>query len=136
MFVLQYVQSSMKSKIHKFHLDLWLGPDRKANPFEAWAGVYVARFDMKKFSMAVLRMFIIDFLALLINSVILWKFCSVNAVKGLCYLIRNYWSLITVTMGGAIVKVRLKLEILLGCISHIICNYSFLNINVLLHFST
>ena len=71
-------------------------------------------FDMKKFCMAVLRMFIIDLIALLINSVILWKFCSVNAIKGLCYLIRNYWSLITVTMGGAIVKVRLKLEILLG----------------------
>ena len=65
-------------------------------------------FDVEKFSMAVLRMFVIDLLALLINSLILWKFCSVHAIKGLCYLIRNYWSLITVTMGGAIVKVRLK----------------------------
>ena len=61
--------------------------------------------NMKTFASALFRMFFIDLIALALNTVLLWKYCSVNAIKVLCHLIRKYWPLITVTLGGGIVKV-------------------------------
>ena len=62
--------------------------------------------DMEGFMIALVRMFVIDLVAFLGNSLILWKFSSINAMKEICFIMKNYWAFISVTIGGAVVKVQ------------------------------
>ena len=64
--------------------------------------------DMTQMLIALLRMFIIDILALFFNGLVLWKYSSVNAIKELSRHIKQYWPLISVTLGGACTKVSVK----------------------------
>ena len=61
--------------------------------------------NLTKFLTALFRMFSIDLLALVLNSLLLWKYSSVNVMKQLCIDVKSYWPFISVAMGGAVIKV-------------------------------
>ena len=61
--------------------------------------------SLTKFLTALFRMFSIDLLALVLNSLLLWKYSSVNVMKQLCIDVKSYWPFISVAMGGAVIKV-------------------------------
>ena len=61
--------------------------------------------SLTKFLTALFRMFSIDLLALVLNSLLLLKYSSVNVMKQLCIDVKIYWPFISVAMGGAVIKV-------------------------------
>ena len=78
---------------------------------EKWIWRKVA--DMTGLLIALFRMFIMDLIAFFINGLFLWKFCSINPVKELCRILKQYWPFISVTLGGAVTKVSLFYFLLL-----------------------
>ena len=61
--------------------------------------------SLTKFLTALFRMFLIDLIALVLNSLLLWKYSSINVMKQMCIDVKSYWPFISVAMGGAVVKV-------------------------------
>ena len=70
---------------------------------EKWAWIKIT--NLAKFLNNVFRMFAIDFLALVLTSLHLWKKSSTNIMKQLCIDIKSYWPIISVVMGGTVIKV-------------------------------
>ena len=70
---------------------------------EKWMWKKISR--LSPLLMALFRLFSVDLLALVINSLLLWKFSSVDTIKEMCLDLKRYWYFISATLGGAVVKV-------------------------------
>ena len=73
---------------------------------EIWKWQKITNLTM--FLTGLFRMFTIDFIALILNGLLLWNYCSVNVMRQLCIDVKSYWPFISVAMGGAVIKVMIN----------------------------
>ena len=68
---------------------------------------YTVVKDVNKLISSVIQMFFIDIGSLVIGSVILWKFCSINILLRCCKIMDSYWKIVSVYAGMEAAKVEI-----------------------------
>ena len=64
--------------------------------------------DINEFVLTLSSMIAIDFCSFVINAMLLWKFCNVNAVKVLHSIQKNYWYIMFVAEAYLLLEVYLQ----------------------------
>ena len=81
--------------------------------------------DINEFVLTLSSMIAIDFFSFVINALLLWKFCNVNAFKVLNSIQKNYWHIMLVAEAYLLLEVHSQIPINLLKVGILISIYSF-----------